>query len=312
MSNPKRHHYLPEFYQKGFSGEGGIWLYDRKENLFRNASPKNTGLIGHYYSINGSDGEKNPEVERILSVIEGHASSAIDTLERYGDLSDDGRYYLALFCALFLFRTPDFEADYNTMMSGMMKRMLKESFCDASHAEQAIAAFNSESGVEKITSKPEDFVDFVVRDDFTINVMRNASLSVILPLSEKIAFLLHHMEWIAVHNSTLLPFFTCDAPFVIVPPRDWNPNSWQGVGILTPGAHFIVPLTRKLSLVMGGEKKGLGHREVSLETHINPQNIAIASMTERFLLGPHEERLRELVTMSKIDVIERGRRITLL
>ena len=80
--NPKRHHFLPEFYLNGFARDGLLWLYDRDRKQYRRQTPHNTAIIGHYYAFENQEGEKDYSVEKFLSVIEGKAKATIERLER--------------------------------------------------------------------------------------------------------------------------------------------------------------------------------------------------------------------------------------
>jgi hypothetical protein len=62
-ANPKRHHFLPEFYLNGFARDGLLWLYDRGRKQYRRQTPHNTAIIGHYYTFENEKGEKDYSVE---------------------------------------------------------------------------------------------------------------------------------------------------------------------------------------------------------------------------------------------------------
>lgn len=63
MGNPKRHHFLPEFYLYGFAKDGMVWLHDKKLEQFRHQTPTNTAVIGHYYTTLDEQGEKDYETK---------------------------------------------------------------------------------------------------------------------------------------------------------------------------------------------------------------------------------------------------------
>lgn len=61
-----RRHFLPEFYLKGFTCDGLLWLYNRERKQIRPQTPHNTAIIGHYYSFENEKGEKDYSVEALL------------------------------------------------------------------------------------------------------------------------------------------------------------------------------------------------------------------------------------------------------
>jgi hypothetical protein len=58
----RRHHYLPEFYLKGFvdsNREPYLWIYEKGNMEIRNASPKDAAVLSDYYSFTNPKGEKD-------------------------------------------------------------------------------------------------------------------------------------------------------------------------------------------------------------------------------------------------------------
>src|SRR5258706_16309220 len=80
VTKPKRHHFLPEFYLKGFTRDGYLWLYDRERDAFRQQTPSNTGVIGHFYTFTNTAGECDSTLEGVLSTVEGLAKPIIEKL----------------------------------------------------------------------------------------------------------------------------------------------------------------------------------------------------------------------------------------
>ena len=56
LSTPKKHHYLPEFYLKGFSTAGWLWVYDRERNAYSKRRPETVAIRKGFYSIEDQDG----------------------------------------------------------------------------------------------------------------------------------------------------------------------------------------------------------------------------------------------------------------
>ncbi|MEM9280253.1 MAG: DUF4238 domain-containing protein [Verrucomicrobiota bacterium] len=308
MSKSKRHHYLPRFYLSGFAEEGQLSVYDRVDNRYRKGSPKNEGLIGHYYSVENEDGERDAGIELILSKIEGNAKTAIDLLTDSKPLSADDRYWLSIFSALFLFRTPEFESDVNEVQKQLIKSMMRTSFASNERARREIEEFNRKN--EKPPEvDPEDFAEFVQSDQFEIEMHRNSSLSMVLPIAREVADILYQQNWMILHNLSSVPFLTCDAPFLVIPPSDFDPHSWHGVGMMAPGSKRFVPLSQNVGLLML-EHGGLqGDMKITLEAEVNAFNAGIASLTKRYLFGPKGDHLREIVEQVDLPNLERSPRL---
>src|SRR3990172_10533671 len=95
MSTPRAHHYLPQFYLKGFSRDDHLWIYDRYKKEFREQTPKNLAVAKDYYTVIDTNGNKNTDIEKFFSVIEGKASAVIKKVERRDLITDKERDILA-------------------------------------------------------------------------------------------------------------------------------------------------------------------------------------------------------------------------
>ena len=63
-----RHHFLPEFYLDGFTRDGMLWIFDRALKEYRHQQPQDTAVRRHFYSIKKPNGERDVQVEKLLSV----------------------------------------------------------------------------------------------------------------------------------------------------------------------------------------------------------------------------------------------------
>ena len=80
MPRSKRHHYLPQFYLRGFCRNNTLWIYDRKKNEFRKQTPINTAVQSNYYSFEGEDGKTNTDIEMMFSQLEDSSKIMIDKI----------------------------------------------------------------------------------------------------------------------------------------------------------------------------------------------------------------------------------------
>lgn len=83
MSNPKRHHFVPEMLQKRFTNEeGGLWSYDsrRPEKGVRADTPGNLMLVGHLYTFVDEKGQKDLSLEKAFSTLESLADPIVQKI----------------------------------------------------------------------------------------------------------------------------------------------------------------------------------------------------------------------------------------
>jgi len=115
---PRRHHYLPQWYQTGFADtDGRLWLYDRKAQTYRKAHPRYVCCEKDLYTID-PDGIQDQRIEReILQLIDGQGASAVRFLAGGARLDREWSESFSIFMAVLITRTPAFRS----MMSQMYK-----------------------------------------------------------------------------------------------------------------------------------------------------------------------------------------------
>lgn len=91
MTTHIRHHYLPQFYLKGFkdscfykSGNGNcIWVYDKDAESMFNSNIKDVACEKHYFSTSDKDGNRDSQtLEKLLGKMESEAAPVISKLLR--------------------------------------------------------------------------------------------------------------------------------------------------------------------------------------------------------------------------------------
>ena len=157
LSGPKRQHFLPEFYLKGFTKNDMIAVFDRELNEIRVQQPVNTCVIGHFYTMEDASGRKRFELEQLLSQYEDKASLVIKKLAATEVINADERANLAIFVALAAFRTPDVVDSLKAFNSNLIGDMAKRMFVDV---EEVKARMRGKPG----TPPMEDELDAETRE----------------------------------------------------------------------------------------------------------------------------------------------------
>lgn len=248
-NEPRRHHYLPQFYLQAFAEDGMLWVFDREKREYRRQSPLNTAVQKDYYTAVDQAGALNRNLERILADIEGKASQAISLADADRELMDENRSALAVFCALLKVRTPNFEKTVAEAGDQLFKKIMKSTVDSEDRAAAMIADYEGATG-KALPLSPRDLLDFIQREAFRMEPHRNATLAMMIEFSAEFALLLVQMNWVFAHSPDRTSFTTSDVPFGIIPPKDWDSRGWRGVGLVTPGAVKYVPLTPRTTLLM--------------------------------------------------------------
>ena len=304
MPEPKRHHYLPQFYLEGFAEEGTLWVYDRVEREYREQTPHNTAVVSHYYSYQDEKGELETELESALAEIEGKAKPIIKELSiDRKSITSGERQILSLFIATLRMRVPDFEKEVGELMDTMLKKVNRIVFSTKESTEAVLESIEQETG-EKLDASPEDLMRLAAEENYQLITRWLESLGLMFTLADDLAKVIYELDWIVVFAGSGSEFLTTDNPFTIMPPPKHLRVPHRGVGIVTPGAEKYLPLTRSAVLAMLGQGGRLGFYDFSVE-QVRTANMNQASNCDRFVIGPDEETIRMAVEATGIDSTSR-------
>jgi len=132
-NQPHFQHYLPESYLNGFANKKGlVWVYDKKENIFKELPPKVFGGENHFYSIKKGPGKFDTTVEDGLRDVDGMYMTILRKLQNNEQLDHEDRGNLSMILALFMTRTPHFK---NWVEEGSIQSMRMIMKISASHKE---------------------------------------------------------------------------------------------------------------------------------------------------------------------------------
>lgn len=211
----KRHHFVPQFYLRYFSIDGGHQIYVHDWNL---SSPfktniTNCSVIQFYYSIEYEDGRKVDTIEKYFSELEGRASKIFEFVSdgRYS-LNEEEMETLLVFVAFLMFRNPQFRDTVHDMKRRSAEAIMSMLSSDKNLMESELKRFEKESG------KPVDVdIDEVMafgRDPnrYKIEVHPNESLEIMFTMVERIYPKLAEMNWFFAKGVGTKKFVTSDLP----------------------------------------------------------------------------------------------------
>src|SRR5262249_10191484 len=104
----KRQHTIPILHLKHFVGvkpKGQVWTIDKDTGETRSATPENTAVVSHFYSIEKEDGTFDTAFEGGLARIEGAAAPVYEKLIGGQTITDDDKSNFAAFLAVMHLRT---------------------------------------------------------------------------------------------------------------------------------------------------------------------------------------------------------------
>src|SRR4030067_1134734 len=106
--DPKRHHYIPQFFLKGFSEDGKkLWVFDREKKEFRQESILRTAFQNKFYTYQVKGKEEN--LEGVFSQVESLAKPILEKVTGGEEINNQEKADLAMFLAIMWVRVPDFK-----------------------------------------------------------------------------------------------------------------------------------------------------------------------------------------------------------
>jgi hypothetical protein len=295
LSGPKRQHFLPRFYLEGFCKDEMIAVYDRKSNEIRVQTPQNTGVIGHFYTLEDDQGRKRFELEQMLSEFESKASLVIELLAARKEISPDQRADLAIFIALASFRTPEIIDSLKQMNSGLIGDMARRMYSDVNQVKESLRGKpGSPLSEEDLEQEAKEMVEFIQGGQYEIETKHQWAVGMAMQMAFKIAPILSGRDWFITHrDNEKKSFITTDAPVTLTTIEPRQTGFWAGIGFANPDAMVIFPMTQTCTLVMCGRDGDFQHRSASAE-QMRHHNLMMADRCQRFLIGRDAALLRSL------------------
>lgn len=286
MANkPKRHHFLPQSYLRGFGRDEVLWVYDRNENAVRAQKVVDTAVKKHFYSIEKEDGSRDPRVEsEFLSKIDRLIPLLVGDLRKGLIFNEINRSNLAVVTAIMMNRTLDFHEGINRVEGGLIKKLSQMMVRTEDDAARLIQEWRLEDPDTPEIS-PKELFEFFRKGRFKVKIHRNRSIEHLIQLSPELANVFANLNVIVLHAPEKAAFITTDRPVVVMPPRDTSEiPKWGGVGLLTPGALKFFPLASDLAIIFGEPGSKFRHTSLS-QKEVKVVNSIIGYMTDRFMIG---------------------------
>jgi len=218
-----KHHFVPQFYLKGFvdpasEGRGSpyLWVVDLQSQTLKRRAPQNVASITGFYDW-AKLGNEAPSIEALYSQIEGKAALVIGTLRNHKfELSLQERYDLSSFLGFQLTRVPGFRRaavdGFGKHAQGRLQALVQDE--EWLHAK--LGDHNREKGDSTLTV--EGVKEFVMGKRYTLTPDSDHMLGVALEAGLEFARVAFAMNWSFVIAAKGASFFTSDQPVALLTP----------------------------------------------------------------------------------------------
>jgi hypothetical protein len=297
---PRRHHYVPQWYQAGFAdADGLLWVYDRKLHLYRKTHPKSICWEKDMYTID-PEGDRDQRIEtEYMNQVDGEGATAVRILASGRLLDKDWTESFSIFMAFLITRSPAFRTMMSEMYRASGEEMMRLMTTDVDRAKRHINQYRKITGGPARGITPESVIEAVKGGHLKASATERPFLQHMFRQVEFLSRLIASFDWRVLISPPDGGFIISDHPFAVVPDRT-RPDL---VGLGLSGTAAYLPLTRWLCLKMGNLSDGFSDLQISKEeVRIVNQNIAVNS--ERFIIGPAERQLRHVISRSSTETVD--------
>jgi hypothetical protein len=290
---PRKHHYVPVFYQKKFANPDGLlWVYDRQMGTFKELHPDVVCCKRDLYSLKRESGETDTRMEtKVLGLVDALGSEGMRQLEAEAGFSAEAAQQVAFFMAFQWTRLPSFSRDISALHVSAIEEVARVAFANVERAQSLMDRHAMETG-EAIPVSAQSMVEAIQGKHVKIEATEVPFLTNMAEQAQTLSRVLIGLRWAILVAPADTGFIISDSPVVLVPPRGCDQ-----LGFLVPGTIKYLPLSRGLCLRVSGPGRFLGRRNVDKET-VRIVNLNIATGSERFIMGPEKVQLAAIVKRS--------------
>lgn len=299
---PKRHHYIPQFYLKGFSTDKEhLFVLDKiseENNRIRYQNTESIAFENNLYSYRAKGNEKET-LESAFGQLEGLASEIIRKIGNKEELSSQERSDFALFISFLWIRTPFSKNEFEKITKELYEKTARMSM--AIRPKKDIKNFFKQRGEELTDQQIVDMVDFATdkkRSKVKVDVPQEYWLKQMLNMGLEISPALEIADWEFKIAERPFAFVTSDNPFLLLPSKPVHP--FEGVGLLTPGAKKIIPLTSKICLIIHEPQKDPKTIYTTVDKNfIRKINDWTVKYSKRFVYSPDKGKIEKIAKTKK-------------
>ncbi len=206
-NTPRRHHYIPQHYLKGFSSPDLelIWVYDKrdKQKAPFQTTPVNIAVEKDYYKLNLYEGDEDTSAveQHFANKIEGPANAILDKIRMRDKIDAKEKYIMTFYLYSMFKRVPAAKKRAKNIMPGIADSVLKE-FNQMIDSNTRFSHYTEEAK-QSLREYGKSFIQQQF-DNPSVLYMIPSQSSGVLPVMMK-------MNWYFLYTSDD-QFLTCDNP----------------------------------------------------------------------------------------------------
>ncbi len=250
MSEPRKHHYLPQFYLRVFSANGrSIYQIEKHGGRAYVSAIRDTAAIRDYHELDSPGFEDPNAVEKRLAQVEAQLAEGLAHVLQDGIATPETHARLIQLVALLRVRVPAFKAHIDASMRNVVR---------------SVELMMERKG--QLPPAPKGFEDVLRMEDLEITISNWKCLEFMF----KIAADPHLFNLLAAMRPTVLRappgalFLTCDQPVAVFHPTA-SPTDAYGVGLTDPATEVSVPLSCRVLLFLSWTTEPAADRDATMD-----------------------------------------------
>lgn len=264
MTDPRRHHYVPQFHQRRFTGaDGRLWVWDKSADRVFQTTPGSIAVEADFYRLHELEKRgRDPFImEKRLSGMEGQMSLITE-------------HWLGWLRTV----APGERIEIPPPNRDIVSRFMAVQFLRTADTRDVLGAIQATYHPDKLLSKEE-------RTGLHTELMWE------LAIVDLIAGHIREAIWIFARNTTSTPFTTSDNPVAF---RTKDNAMWLKVGFVAEGTYAVYPLAP--DIVMFCHEREYWKKIAQLDGCLSPfsltdemvqsENSGQVFMASRFVISP--------------------------
>lgn len=295
MSEPRKHHFLPQFYLRGFSVDRrGLYQIEKQTAKYYGCQIRDTAAIKDFHELDYKGVEDENALEKALAQVEGKLAQHLAAFLADGPTNEQARHYTIQLLSLLRLRVPAF------------KRHIQASYPSSI---RKITELMERDG--RLPAPPPGLEEKLAVKNLKIEVLNWKCMEVMFNLaaSEEHLQPLRRMRVTVFRAPFDTSFITSDQPVSLY--HATAARSPYGAGPDTPGIEISLPLSSRALLKLDHEQGGHSTRTATTEevaefnrrTAAMAQNyVFVADFPERYVdVVRHERATRAGFVFDDLD-----------
>lgn len=281
------HHYVPQFYLKGFTEKKVLWVYEQGKPP-RDSKPKYEAHRENYYTHNDR-GTPDSTIEKMLSKVESVAAPIFVKLaNRQFQMTRQQRDELFTFVALTFVRVPAYRSYIDRALSAMMKKHTLK------RAQDREAFYADCKKVEAESGRPfgdyEELRQWALKGEYDID-QKSAGYNMATAFQSSATImdiLIREYSYDLWYATDPLFFMTCDNPVFTFAPDGDGRRATAGVGFGWANTEVLFPLNKRACIIL--RRSGRERKFDARERRVEQINNFMMNTAQQYLYAPRGYR----------------------